>query len=48
MTRDKKIINLLNDNAKVRSKAIYKSKQNKTAGTGLKNKNHNKCFKDYQ
>ena len=36
MTRDKKIVNLLNDNAKIRSEAIYKSKQNKTAGTGLK------------
>ena len=31
-----KIINLLNDNAKIRSEAIYKSKQNKTEGTGLK------------
>ena len=31
-----KIINLLNDNAKIRSEAIYKSKQNKTTGTGLK------------
>ena len=31
-----KIINLLNDNAKIRSEAIYKSKQNKaTTGTGL-------------
>ena len=30
------IINLLNDNAKIRSEAIYKSKQNKTTGTGLK------------
>ena len=36
MTRDKKIVNLLNDNAKIRSEAIYKSKQNKTEGTGLK------------
>ena len=36
MTRDKKVINLLNDNAKIRSEVIYKSKQNKTAGTGLK------------
>ena len=27
---------MLNDNAKIRSKAIYKSKQNKTEGTGLK------------
>ena len=31
-----KIINLLNDNAKIRSGAIYKSKQNETKGTGLK------------
>ena len=31
-----KIINLLNDNAKIRSEAIYKPKQNKTDGTGLK------------
>ena len=31
-----KIINLLNDNAKTRSEAIYKSKQNETKGTGLK------------
>ena len=36
MTRGKKVINLLNDNAKIRSEVIYKSKQNKTAGTGLK------------
>ena len=31
-----KIINLLNDNAKIRSEAIYKSKQNETKGKGLK------------
>ena len=31
-----KIIDLLNDNAKIRSEAIYKSKQNETEGTGLK------------
>ena len=31
-----KIIDLLNDNAKIRSEAIYKSKQNKTEGKGLK------------
>ena len=31
-----KIINLLNDNAKIRSEAIYKSKQNETKGAGLK------------
>ena len=29
-----RIIDLLNDNAKIRSEAIYKSKQNKTEGTG--------------
>ena len=31
-----KNIDLLNGNAKIRSEAIYKSKQNKTEGTGLK------------
>ena len=31
-----KNIDLLNDKAKIRSEAIYKSKQNKTKGTGLK------------
>ena len=31
-----RIIDLLNDNSKIRSEAIYKSKENKTAGTGLK------------
>ena len=31
-----KIIKLLNDNAKIRSEAIYKSKQNETKGKGLK------------
>ena len=31
-----KIINLLNDNTNIRSEAIYKSKQNKTTGAGLK------------
>ena len=31
-----KFINLLNDNAKIRSEAIYKSKQNETNGKGLK------------
>ena len=31
-----KIIDLLNDNSKIRSEAIYKSKQNETTGTGLK------------
>ena len=29
-------IDLLNDNAKIRCEAIYKSKQNKTEGAGLK------------
>ena len=29
-----KIIDLLNDNSKIRSEAIYKSKQNETTGTG--------------
>ena len=31
-----KIINLLNGNSKIRSEAIYKSKQNETKGKGLK------------
>ena len=31
-----KIINLLNDNSKTRSEAIYKSKQNETKEKGLK------------
>ena len=31
-----KIINLLSDNVKIRSEAIYKSKQNETKGKGLK------------
>ena len=31
-----KIINLLNDNVKIRPEAIYKSKQNETKGKGLK------------
>ena len=31
-----KFINLSNDSAKIRCEAIYKSKQNKTTGTGLK------------
>ena len=35
MIRDKKIINLLNDNTKTRLGAIYKQKQNETKGTGL-------------
>ena len=32
----KKIIDLLNDNSRIRSVTIYKSKQNETKGTGLK------------
>ena len=31
-----KLIDLLNDNSKIRSEAIYKSKQNETEGKGLK------------
>ena len=31
-----KIIDLLNNNSRIRSEAIYKSKQNETKGTGLK------------
>ena len=30
-----RIVDLINDNAKIRSEAIYKSKQKKTEGTGL-------------
>ena len=40
-----KIIHLLNDNSKIRSEAIYKSKQNETKGKALK---IFKWFKDYQ
>ena len=41
MTQDKKLftmllVKLLNDNAKIRSEPIYKSKQNETKGPGLK------------
>ena len=36
MTSDKKVIDLLNDNAEIRSEVIYKSKQDETKGTGLK------------
>ena len=40
MIRDKKLftmllVKLLNDNTKIRSEPIYKSKQNETKGTGL-------------
>ena len=40
MTRDKKLftmllVKLLNDNTKIRSEPICKSKQNETKGTGL-------------
>ena len=31
-----KVIDLLNDNAEIRSEVIYKSKQDETKGTGLK------------
>ena len=34
-----KIIDLLNDNSKIRSEPIYKSKQNETEGKGLKSIN---------
>ena len=36
MTRDKKIINLLNGNGEITSEAIQKLKQNKATETGLK------------
>ena len=36
MTRDKKIISLLNDYSKIRSETKYKAKQYETKGTGLK------------
>ena len=32
----RKVINFFNDSTKIRSEAIYKSKQNETTGTGLK------------
>ena len=35
MTQDKKMIDLLNDNSRIRSEAIYKANK-KPAGTGLK------------
>ena len=41
-----KIINLLNDNAKIRSEAIYKAKNYKKRRKGLKILTPNKCFKD--
>ena len=42
-----KIIDLFNSYSKIRSEAIYKSKQNETKGTGIKILTP-KCFKDYQ
>ena len=36
MIQDNLFIYLFNDNAKIRSESIYKSKQNETARTGLK------------
>ena len=36
MIQDKKKIDLFSDKAKIRSKAIYVAKQDKTKGTGLK------------
>ena len=36
MTQDKKMIDLLNDNSRLRFEAIYKVNK-KTVGTGLKN-----------
>ena len=36
MIQDKRIIDLLNENSKLRSEALYKSKQNKTKRKGLK------------
>ena len=48
ITQDK-IIDLLNDNAKIRSEAIYKSKKKmKLREKDLKYWHLNKCFKDYQ
>ena len=43
-----KIINLLHDNAKIRSEAIYKSKQNEAKGKGLKILTPKQMIKDYQ
>ena len=36
MIRDKKIIDLFNNSARIKSEAIHKLKQNETTGTGLK------------
>ena len=36
ITQDKKMIDLLNNNSRIRSEAIYKANK-KTVGTGLKN-----------
>ena len=36
INQDKKIIDLLSDNSRIRSQSIYKSKQNETKGKGLK------------
>ena len=36
INKDKKIIDLLNGNSRIRSKSIYKSKQNEAKGKGLK------------
>ena len=48
MTPMQKIIDLFNNYSKIRSEAIYKSKQNETKEKDLKYLNLNKCFKDYQ
>ena len=36
INQDKKIIDLLSDNSRIKSQSIYKSKQNETKGKGLK------------
>ena len=43
-----KIIDLFNSYSKIRSEAIYKSKQNETREKDLKYYHLSKCFKDYQ
>ena len=43
-----KIIDLLNNNSKIKSEPIYRSKQAETEGRGLKILKPKKCLKDYQ
>ena len=47
MNQGQKLLIYLITTQKIRSEAIYKSKQNETKGTGIKILTP-KCFKDYQ